>query len=63
MDFAVKVHKVSGDDVAVWDDGSAICIKTRSGYGDPVELTTEEALELATILMALASDRSPGAPA
>ena len=60
MDLAVKIYRVSGEDVAVWNDGSAICIKTKSGYGDPVELTDEEAVELAHILMELATDRRPG---
>jgi hypothetical protein len=49
------VYKVS-DDVAVWLDssGGPICIKTSDKYGDPVELTEDDAEELAAILINLA---------
>ena len=45
------------DDVAVWiADGGSIHIKTSDPHGDPVELTEEDALELAAILTRLAND-------
>ena len=43
------------DDVTLWvADGGSIQIRTRERYGDPVELTAAEAIELATILTRLA---------
>ena len=43
-------------DVRVWiEQGSAIHIKAISEYNDPVELTAEQALELAQALQRLAS--------
>jgi hypothetical protein len=53
MNEQVVVYKLSNGDVAVWHDGSSICIKTRSGYGDPVEIADDEAEELAAILLRL----------
>jgi hypothetical protein len=49
-----KVFTVS-DDVSLWiDEGGSIHIKTRGP--DPVELTEDDALELAAILTRLAND-------
>ena len=48
-----SVHTVAGH-VSLWiDPGGSIHIKTNNRYGDPVELTEEEAEELATILTKL----------
>jgi hypothetical protein len=45
------------DHVDLWiADGGAIHIKTREPSGDPVEITEEDALELAEILTKLASE-------
>ena len=42
------------DDVSLWvADGGSIHIKTRDPYGDPVELSEEDALRLADILRQL----------
>jgi hypothetical protein len=54
-----QVYTVA-DDVTLWiAEGGAIHIKTREPYGDPVELTEEDALELAAILTRLAQERRP----
>ena len=45
------------DDVTLWvADGGSIHIKTRESHGDPVELTEEDALELAAILVKLVEE-------
>jgi hypothetical protein len=45
------------DDVTLWiADGGSIHIKTREPNGDPVELTEEDALDLAAILTKLVSE-------
>lgn len=45
----------SDGDVRVWiEQGSTIHIKAISEYNDPVELTAEQALELAQVLQRLA---------
>jgi hypothetical protein len=44
-----------GDDIRLWaDDDRAIHLKVGSPYGDPVELSAEEAKELAGHLLRLA---------
>jgi len=45
------------DDVSVWiADGGSIHIKTNEPHGDPVELTEEDAVELAAILTRLVQE-------
>jgi hypothetical protein len=52
-----EVFKFSDGEVAVWYDG-CICIKavTRAPHDDPVELTEDEAIELAQVLLRLAKE-------
>lgn len=47
-----KVHTVA-DEVTLWLADGSIHIKTREPHGDPVELSEEQALELAGILRTL----------
>ena len=48
------------DDVTLWiAEGGSIHIKAREPHGDPVELSEEEALELAAILTRLAQELRP----
>jgi hypothetical protein len=58
-----SVHTVS-DHVSLWIDpvGSSH-IKTNDPYGDPVELTEEDAEELATILTKLVHELRHGSTA
>ncbi|MGR4865210.1 hypothetical protein [Caulobacter sp. LARHSG274] len=44
------------DDVTLWFADGAIHIKTREPHGDPVEMTQDDALELAAILTKLAKE-------
>jgi hypothetical protein len=45
------------DHVTLWiADGGAVHIKTREPHGDPVELSDEDALELAAILTKLVQE-------
>jgi hypothetical protein len=54
MGTKVKVHQVASGDIAVWaDHGGCICLKVRNEHRDPVELSEEEALELARVLTRL----------
>jgi len=48
------VFYFEGREIAVWMDG-CICIKTRNKYNDPIELSDEEAIDLANLLIRLAS--------
>ena len=51
------VHELAGGDVTVWlDPLGAIHIKTREPHGDPVELSEDEALQLAELLTSLAAE-------
>ncbi len=53
----MTVHKLSGGDVLVWlDPDGGICIKTVEPHGDPVELSDQDALELARLLTHLARE-------
>lgn len=55
-----EVFKFSDGEVAVWYDG-CVCIKavTRGPHYDPVEMTEDEAIELAEVLLRLAKKASP----
>jgi len=44
------------DDVTLWTADGAIHIKTRDPHGDPVEMTADDALQLAALLTKLAED-------
>jgi hypothetical protein len=52
-----EVFKFSDGEVAVWYD-DCVCIKavTRAPHYDPVELTEDEAVELAETLLRLAKE-------
>ena len=50
------IYTVAGD-VTLWvADGGSIHIKTQEPHGDPVEMSEEDALELAAILMGLVKE-------
>ncbi len=54
---AAGVHRIASGDIAVWlDDSGSICLKVLEKYGDPVELSEHEALELAELLTRLSRD-------
>jgi hypothetical protein len=48
------VYKLSGGEVLVWEDDQVIFMKAISGRMDPVELTEDEAIEVADVLSMLA---------
>jgi hypothetical protein len=57
---AVKgVYHLSGGEILVWQDGGAICIKTVSKSGDPIDMGEDEALELAELLQWLVANPAP----
>ena len=48
-------QKFAGDEVCFWlEQESSIQLKAASGHGDPVELTSTEAREIASALIAMA---------
>ena len=51
-----KILKFSDGDVVIWADGG-IMIKALTSYGDPVELSDEEAIELGEALIKLAKGK------
>jgi hypothetical protein len=53
--MAGHIFTVAGD-ITLWVADGAIHIKTREPHGDPVEMTEEDALELAAILNKLAKE-------
>lgn len=56
IDSTTDYFESSEGDVRLWiEQGSAIHLKAISPYNDPVELTAEQALELAQALQRLAS--------
>ncbi|WOE82268.1 hypothetical protein RZO07_13950 [Pseudomonas protegens] len=56
IDRTTDYFESSDGDVRLWiEQGSAIHLKAISPYNDPVELTAEQALELAQALQRLAS--------
>jgi len=53
----IVVHSVGSGDITVWlDPSGSICMKSRDEYGDPVELSEDEALELAELLTRLVKE-------
>ena len=51
------VYELSGGDITVWAEGSgAIMLKVREPFGDPVELSEADALELGQLLVRLAEE-------
>jgi hypothetical protein len=59
MEKIPGVFTCSDGEIAVWVDGG-IHLKAVTRHGDPVELSEEEALELADILVRLVhSERGP----
>ncbi|MFO3674927.1 DUF6360 family protein [Pseudomonas protegens] len=56
IDSTTDYFESSDGDVRLWiEQGSAIHLKAISPHNDPVELTVEQALELAQALQRLAS--------
>ena len=48
------ISEISDGDVRIWiNEGGAISLKAADSYGDPVELSEEEALELVGVLQKL----------
>lgn len=58
MDAAAQIHEIA-QEVGVWRDAGCICIRTSNPHGDPVELSDEEAVELAETLLRLAGQTRP----
>lgn len=55
MSEPVQLHHVADGDIALWiDDGQTIHLKVRAPFGDPIELSEDEALALAHTLTLLA---------
>lgn len=53
-----RVYEMSGGDIDVWvDPGGAICLKVRTEFNDPVELSEHEAIALAELLMRLVNEQ------
>jgi hypothetical protein len=51
------LYELAGGDIAVWaEESGAIMLKVREPFGDPVELSEEDALALGTLLVRLAKD-------
>ena len=53
-----SVQEFAGGDIALWlGEGGSVMLKVRQGrYNDPIELSEEEALELANALMRLSKE-------
>jgi hypothetical protein len=57
MADSIELHKMASGDLVVWLDSSGtICLKTLEKHGDPVELSEDEALQLAAVLTRLAAE-------
>ena len=57
MSESSKVFDVAGGEIAVWlEDAGCVCLKSKNKYNDPVELSEDEALELARILVELVEE-------
>jgi len=55
MSIERQVQRFAGGDVFLWlEQESSIHLKAISGHGDPVELTADEAREIAAALIATA---------
>jgi hypothetical protein len=50
------IYESDDGDVRVWLEQEAVYVKIVDKYGDPVELTSEEALKLASILRRYAEE-------
>jgi hypothetical protein len=51
------VYELAGSDITVWAEGpGAIMLKVREPFGDPVELSEADALELGQLLVRLAEE-------
>ena len=50
------VHELSGGDVILWSVQGTVHIKTTNKYSDPVELSDEESLELAALLVRIVKE-------
>lgn len=56
---SVPVILLAGGEIAVWlDESGCICLKNKNKYNDPVELSEDEALDLARVLVQLAEGAS-----
>jgi hypothetical protein len=55
------VYELAGGAVALWlDESASIMLTVREPFGDPIELSEEEALELSAVLTRLAQDLRGG---
>lgn len=55
-DINIQIQELIGGEVKLWiEQGSSIHLKSISEYGDPVELSSGEAKELAKILLEMAN--------
>ena len=54
-----QVNELSNGEIKLWiEQGSSIHLKSITNYGDPVELSSDEAIELADLLMEMAKSIS-----
>jgi hypothetical protein len=50
------VREISAGDIQVWiEQGHSICLKAEARFGDPVELSVDEARELVAVLLEMIS--------
>lgn len=54
MGLTTEIYTLAGGEIGVWRDAGCICIKIQNPDDDPVELSDEEAVELAKLLLRLA---------
>ena len=59
MEIHNGIYHLSGGKILVWRDGGAICIKTVSKFGDPIDMGEGEAIELAELLQRLVANSPP----
>lgn len=51
-----RTYELAGGDITVWVDDGVIMLKVHEPFGDPVELSEQEAHELGALLVRLAKD-------
>jgi hypothetical protein len=57
------VHKVASGEILLWVEKSgAICLKVDNKFNDPADLSAEEAIELAKLLLDLANKDKDNPP-
>lgn len=61
MEEPLTIHEAASGEIAIWiDEAGCICLKSRNKYHDPVELSEDEALELANLLIRLVEEIKRG---